>query len=90
MIFFFQYYDDVVAITYRNVKLHVIAIPIFNVVLISDNNENAMNNDKHVVLFHLSQYSDKLYGNIVYQMQIEMSNVIQVPASLVFAAILEF
>ena len=90
MIFFFQYHDDVVAITYRNVKLHVIAIPIFNVVLISDNNENAMNNDKHVVLFHLSQYSDKLYGNIVYQMQIEMSNVIQVPASLVFAAILEF
>ena len=45
---------------------------------------------KHVVLFHLSKYSDKLYGNIVYQMQIEMIDFIQVTASLVFAAISEF
>ena len=61
-------------------------IPIFNVVLISDKNENVINNGKHVVLFLLSKYSDKLYGNIVYRMQTEMSNFIQVPASLVFAA----
>ena len=32
----------------------------------------------------------KFYGNIVYKMQIEMSNFIQLPVSLVFAAILEF
>ena len=37
-----------------------------------------------------STYRNKLYGNIVYQMQIEMSDFIQVPASLVFAAISEF
>ena len=65
-------------------------IPVFNVVLISDNDENTTDNGKHVVLFHLSKYSDKLYGNIVYKMQIEMSNFSQVPASLVFAAISEF
>ena len=65
-------------------------IPVFNVVLISDKNENATDNGKHVVLFHLSKYSDKLYGNIVYTMQIETSNFSQVPASLVFAAISEF
>ena len=65
-------------------------IPIFNIVLISDNNENAINNGKHVVLFHLSKFFDKLYGNIVYQMQIELSNFIQLPASLVFAVILGF
>ena len=65
-------------------------IPIFNVVLIPDKDENAINNGKHVVLFLLSKYSDKLYGNIVYRTQIEMSNLIQVPASLVFAAISEF
>ena len=62
-------------------------IPIFNVVLISDKDENAINKGKHVVLFHLSKYSDKLYGNIVYKMQIEMSNFIQVPTLLLFAAI---
>ena len=65
-------------------------IPIFNVALVSDKDENAINNGKHVVLFLLSKYSDKLYGNIVYRTQIEMSNLIQVPASLVFAAISEF
>ena len=65
-------------------------IPIFNVALISDNDENAINNGRHVVLFHLSKYSDKLYGNIVYQMQIEISDFIQVPASLRFVAISEF
>ena len=65
-------------------------ILIFNVVLISDNDENAINNGKHVALFHLSKHSDKLYGNIVYKMKIEMSNFIQVPASVVFAAISEF
>ena len=62
-------------------------IPIFNAVLVSDNDENAINNGKHVVL---SKYSDKLYANIVYKMHIEMSNFIQVPASLVFGAISEF
>ena len=39
---------------------------------------------KHVVLFHLSKYCDKLYGNIGYKTQTEMSNFIKVPASLVF------
>ena len=62
---FFQYHYDVVAITQRNVKLHVIVLPIFNVVLISDKDENA-------ILFHLSKYSYKLYGNIVCMMQIKM------------------
>ena len=65
-------------------------IPIVNVVLISDKDENTINNGKHVVLFHLLKYSDKLYGNIVYKMHIEMSEFIQVLASLVFAAISEF
>ena len=59
-------------------------------VLISDKDENAINNDKCVVLFDLSKYFGKLYGNIVYKMQIEMSSFIQVTASLVFAAISEF
>ena len=58
--------------------------------MISDKDENAINTGKHVVLFHLSKYSEKLYGNIVYKMQIEMSNFIQVPASLVFAVVSEF
>ena len=57
-------------------------MPIFNIVLISDKDENAING-KHVALLHLSKYSDKLYGNIVYKMQFEMSNFIQVPTSLV-------
>ena len=39
-------------------------IPIFNVALISDKDENAINNGKHV-LFHLSKCSDKIFGNIV-------------------------
>ena len=49
---FFQHHNDVIAITYRNRKLHVIVIPIFNVVLISDKDENVINNSKHLVLFH--------------------------------------
>ena len=49
---FFQNHNDVLAITQRNVKLHVIVILIFNVVLISDKDENAINNSKHFVLFH--------------------------------------
>ena len=65
-------------------------IPIFNAVLISDKDENVINNGKHVVLFLLSKYFDKLYGNIDYRTQIEMSNFIRVQASLVFAAISEF
>ena len=60
---------------HKNVKLHV--------VLISDKDENAINNGN---LFRSSKYSDKR-GNVIYKMQIEM---IQVPASLVFAAISEF
>ena len=65
-------------------------IPIFNVVMISDKNENVIDKDKHVVLFHLLKYSDKLCGNIGYKIQIEMNNFIKVPASLLFAAISEF
>ena len=53
----------------------------------SDKDENAINDGN---LFHLSKYSDIIYDNIVYKMRIERSNFIQVPASLVFAAILEF
>ena len=64
-------------------------ISIFIVVLISDKDENAINNGKHV-LCHLSKYSDKLYGNIGSKTQIEMSNFTQVAASLVFAVISEF
>ena len=41
-------------------------------------------------LFHLLELFDKLGGNIFYKMQIEMSNFIQVPASLVFGTISEF
>ena len=70
-------------------KLHVIVIPIFDVVLISDKDENTINNGKHV-LFQLSKSSDKLYGNIVYMIQIEMSHFIQAPASLVFTTNFEF
>ena len=44
-------------------------IRIFNG-LISDKDENAINDGN---LFHLSKYSDKLYGNIVYKMQMEIS-----------------
>ena len=51
-------------------------IPIVNVILISDKDENAIIDGKHVVLFNLSKYPDKFYGNIVYKMQIEMSNFI--------------
>ena len=65
-------------------------IPIFSVVLISDKDENVINNGKYAVLFHLSKYFDKLHGNFVYKMQIEMSSFIQVPTSLVFATISEF
>ena len=64
-------------------------IPIFDVVLISDKDENTINNGKHVS-FQLSKCSDKLYGNIVYTIQIEMSHFIQAPASLVFATIFDF
>ena len=62
-------------------------IPIFTVVLISDKNENAIINEKHIALFHLSKYFD---GNTVYKTQIEMNNFSQVSVSFVFAAILEF
>ena len=58
--------------------------------MISDKDENATDKDKRVVLFHLSKYSDKLYGNIGYKIQIQMSNFIKVPVSLLFAPILEF
>ena len=54
-------------------------IPVSDVTLTSDKDENAINNGEHV-LFHLSKYSDKLYGNIAFKMQIEMSNFIQVAA----------
>ena len=51
-------------------------IPVFNVILISDKYEKLINNGKHIVLFHLSKYFNKFYGNIAYKMQIEMSNFI--------------
>ena len=38
----------------RNVKLYVIVIPIFNVVLLSDKDENSVSNGEHFVLFHFS------------------------------------
>ena len=50
---FFQHYNDAVAITSCNVKLYVIVILIFNVVLISNKDENA-------ILSPLLKYSDKL------------------------------
>ena len=56
-------------------------IPLFNVVLVSDKDENAINKGKHVVLFRLSKYSEKFYGNIIYKIQIEMSNFIKVGLS---------
>ena len=84
---FFKHHNDVLAITQRKVKLHIIVIPIFNVVLISDKYENVITNGKHVVLFHLLKHSDKLSGNIVYKIQIKMGHFIQVTASLAFAVI---
>ena len=84
-----HYHNDFVAITKRNVKLHAIVIPIFNVLLISDIYENSINNGKHFI-FYLSKHSDKIYDNIVYKRQIEMSNFIQVPASFVFVTISVF
>ena len=63
-------------------------IPIFDVVLISHKDENTINNGKHV-LFKLSKSSDKLYGIIVYMIQIEMSHFIQAPALIVFTTIFE-
>ena len=65
---FYQHHNDVVTITQCNVKLRVIVTSIFNVILISDKDENAS-------LFHLSKYSDILYGNIVCKMQPEISNL---------------
>ena len=43
-----------------------------------------------VAIFNIVLISDKLYGKIIYKKQIETSNFIQVSASLVFVAILEF
>ena len=40
---FFLHHNDVIRITQHNVKLHVIVIPIFNVVWILDKDENAIN-----------------------------------------------
>ena len=57
-------------------NFNVIVMPIFNVALMSDKDENAINNGRHIVWFLLSKYSDKLYRNIVYRTQIEMSNFI--------------
>ena len=58
-------------------------------VLISNKGENTINIGIEV-LFHLSKYYDKLYGNIVKKIQFEMSSFIQVWTSLVFATISEF
>ena len=43
-----------------------------------------------MVIYFTYGNTDIIYDNIVYKMRIERSNFIQVPASLVFAAILEF
>ena len=64
-------------------------IPLFNVVLISEKDENAINKGKHIILFHLWKYSDKLYDNIIYKIQTEISNFIKVPAPRVFAMVSE-
>ena len=65
-------------------------ITIFNVVLISDKDQNVINKGKHVVVFYLSKYFDKLYGNIICKMKIEMGSFIKIPVSLLFATISEF
>lgn len=57
---FLQHHNKVVLITQRNVKLHVIVIPIFNAVLMSDKDVNAINKGKHV-LFHLSKHFDNIF-----------------------------
>ena len=55
---------------------------IFNVeFIISNDDENTINNGKHVWI-QLSKCSDKLYGNIVYTIQIKMNHFIQAPGSL--------
>ena len=64
-------------------------IPLFNVVLVSDKDENVINEGKQVVLFHLSKYSDKLYDNIIYKTPTEISNFIKIAASRVFAMVSE-
>ena len=65
------YHNDAEALTYSNVKLHVTVISIFNVVLMSDKDENETNNDKYV-LFHLSKYSDKFYIILFIEMSIQI------------------
>ena len=63
----------------------------FNVVLILDKDENAINKGKLCRFISLIEILyEKLYGNIVYKIQIGMSNFIKVPASLAFAAVSEF
>ena len=57
---FLQHHNNVVLITQRIVKLHVIVIPIFNAVLMSDKDVNAINKGKHV-LFHLSKHFDNIF-----------------------------
>ena len=60
----FQHHNCVVAITQRSLKIHVMVIPVFIVALLSDKDENAINNRKDI-LFHLIKCSDQLYGSIV-------------------------
>ena len=76
-------------------------IPVFYVVLISDKDENTINNGKHFVLFYFRSSRPEVLckkgalRNFAkfrekYLCQIQRSNFIEVPASLVFAAISAF
>ena len=53
----------------------------------SDTNFQCQIKMKMRCYFTQTKYSDKLCGNFVCEMQIEMNNFIQAPASLIFATI---
>ena len=57
--------------------------------MISDKDEDEIRNAERL-LWLISKCSIKLYGNIVFNMQIEMINFVEIPASLAFAVISEF
>ena len=57
--------------------------------MISDKDEDEIRNAERLLCL-ISKCSIKLYGNIVFNMQIEMINFVEIPASLAFALISEF
>lgn len=57
--------------------------------MISHKDEDVISNAERLLCLIL-KCSIKLYGNIVFNMQIEMINFLQIPASLAFAVISEF